>query len=148
MPEMQRSATIAATPNVIWSIVADPGRASEWMPDVRERRLLTHGPLGVGSRWEERGSLHDKPYMVTHEITEWQPPTRFSYRQVDAKRNSEWLETVSLEPRDAGVRVTIALEFRFPGGLLGRLYERSVFRKDFALTLNRRLESLKERAEH
>lgn len=141
---IQKTIFILARPEVIWSMVSDPARAPEWMPDIRERRLLTPPPLTAGARWEEHGLLRGKPYQVKCEVTLWEPPTRMAYRQIPAgRRDYDWLETVRILPTGDGSEVTLSLEYRLPAGLAGKLYEALLFRKDFALTLENRLEALK-----
>ena len=47
--QFQVSVDIAASPDVVWSVMADTGRWHEWTPSVRSVRWLGE-PLRIGSR--------------------------------------------------------------------------------------------------
>jgi len=142
---IQRQLTINATPEAIWAIVSDLQRGPAWMPDITQRVLETDRPAGIGARWREHGLLRGKPYSTVYEITEWLPPHRLAYRRAAVARGDyRWIESIHIEAAGAGAQVTAGLDYEMPGGLIGRLYDRFLFRKDFSLTLDNRLERLKE----
>jgi uncharacterized protein YndB with AHSA1/START domain len=144
MPTIERSTLVDAAPDVVWAVIADPTRAGEWMPDVKARRPLQAGPLAVGARWSEAGLLRGRSYEAIYEVTAWEPPARLAYRRADAEsRRFAWEESVHIEPAGAGSRVTLALHYALPRGIIGRLYDRLLFRRDFAATLDNRLDALK-----
>jgi len=148
MPHIEQSITIEVSPQEIWDVVSDPERAAGWMPDLKERRLLTHKSADVGTRWRDHGLLHGKPYQAEYEVVVWDPPTRFAYQQVSIERAGYlWIETLSIQATNDGSLTTLHLEYQMPGGLAGKVYEKFIFRKDFRITLENRLEALKELVE-
>ena len=148
MSSIHRTLVITAPADAIWQLVADITRAQEWMPDITARQISTPPPAGVGSSWREQGLLRGKPYSTVYTITRWEPPLRLSYRRAPGGRGDyEWTESVELEPAGAQTSVTLRLDYDMPGGLVGKVYERVLFRKDFAGTLDNRLERLKELVE-
>jgi hypothetical protein len=82
---------------------------------------------------------------MTCQVTHWEPPRHLAYLHVTAERaGAQWHEHVVLEPQDEGTLVTLRLEYRLLGGFMGRLYDQLFFRKDFRITLENRLEALRD----
>src|SRR5204863_212679 len=59
-----------------WAIVADPTRHPEpaGSGGPQETKLLTDGPLKVGSRFESRQKAMGMPYTSQSEVTAWRRP--------------------------------------------------------------------------
>jgi uncharacterized protein YndB with AHSA1/START domain len=57
----------------VWSYVSDAERIPEWVGEFKEARVITEGPVGVGSviRYTVEGDRSG-----TWEIVEWDPPRR------------------------------------------------------------------------
>lgn len=54
-----------------------PRYTTKWQPGLKEAKLLTEEPMGVGSRVLHRRSLYGKRFESVSEITGWTPPTRY-----------------------------------------------------------------------
>lgn len=148
MPYIEASQYIRAMSEHVWRTLCDPKLAPEWMPDLDRRELLTSGAIGAGAHWRDHGRLRRKAYQAEYEICEWQPPVSYSYQQSASRRTAyTWVETVRVEPHEDGALVTLRLDYTMPGGLGGQLYERMIFRKDFRLTLENRLDALRDMVE-
>jgi carbon monoxide dehydrogenase subunit G len=145
MPHIEQSALISAAPEAVWDVVSDPQRAPDWMPDLDRRELLSPGTLAIGAHWRDHGRLRKKTFQSEYVITMWEPPTRLAYQQVSGRESGYlWDERVEIKSEDSGTRVTIHLEYMMPGGLLAKVYERFIFRKDYQITLENRLDALAE----
>ena len=145
MPIIEASLYIPAPPEAVWQVVSDASRAPAWMPDIKERRLISPPPIGPGSQWEDHGLLRGRPFRMTCQVTHWEPPRHLAYQHVTAEQaGAQWHEHVALEPQDEGTLVTLRLEYRLLGGFMGRLYDQLFFRKDFRITLENRLEALRD----
>lgn len=123
MKHLETEVTIAAPPNVVWEILSDLDRYSEWNPFVIE----AEGSLAVGSRLEVR----------------LQPPggraTTFrpTVTVVEPERTFEWLghlgvrgvfdgrHRFQLEPTAVGTRLVQSEQF---GGILVPVLSRSLDR--------------------
>jgi uncharacterized membrane protein len=145
MSSIHRTLLIAAPADAVWQIVSEVGCGKDWMPDITARQISTPPPASVGTSWREEGLLRGKPYSTVYTITRWEPPLRLSYKRAPGGRGDyEWTESVELEPAGEQTRVTLRLDYDMPGGIVGKVYERILFRKDFSGTLDNRLERLKE----
>lgn len=64
----------------VWAVLADIERQPEWMHDLRDVRLLTPPPIGIGTKAvgtvRALGIAIDDPI----EITAFEPPVRYSIR--------------------------------------------------------------------
>lgn len=114
MPRVVREATIARPPADVFALLSDPARLQAILPGVKERKVLTPGPLGVGSRILERrdvqGRLLESEFTVTEHV-----PHRKSWGKVrqDGKDAGEggW----ELSPEGPGTKVTWTVDLRLPG---------------------------------
>jgi carbon monoxide dehydrogenase subunit G len=50
---LELKALIPATPDEVFSVLADPDHAREWMPAVQKIERLDDRPFGVGTSWRE-----------------------------------------------------------------------------------------------
>lgn len=145
MPMIEASLFIPADMGAVWQVVSDPSRAPAWLPDIKERWLISSPPIGVGSQWEDHGLLRGRPFRMVCRVTHWQAPRHLAYQHVSAEQaGAQWHEHVVLEPQNAGTLVTLRLEYRLLGGWMGRLYDRLFFQRDFRITLENRLEALRD----
>jgi len=148
MPHIEYSRVVSAEPDSVWAMVSNPRTAPDWMPDLDERRLLAAEPIAIGSRWRDHGRLRKKSFQTEYEVVMWEPPARFAYQQVSGRdAGYHWDERVELAPHDEGTLVTLHLEYEMPGGILAKLYDRFLFRRDYQITLENRVDALAERFE-
>jgi carbon monoxide dehydrogenase subunit G len=64
----------------IWAVLADIERQPEWMHDLREVRVLTPPPVGVGTRAVGRVKAFGIAVEDPIEITVFEPPVRYAIR--------------------------------------------------------------------
>jgi carbon monoxide dehydrogenase subunit G len=110
--------TIEAPPEVIWRVLSDWERQSEWMPDVAWMRLL--GPeRELGARLQVRTKVFGVPLATDLvEVTAWEPPRRLAIRHVGVVVGTgEW----HLAPAPRGAAFTWIEVFRMPPPILGDL---------------------------
>ena len=71
---------VDAPPEETWAVVSDIPLQPEWMHEMKEVRLTTPGPAGVGTRGEATVRIFGIGVTDPVEVTEFQPPTRFAIR--------------------------------------------------------------------
>jgi uncharacterized membrane protein len=64
----------------VWAVVADIEGQPRWMLEMKSVRLLTKGPIGVGTRGEATVRIMGMSTTDPVTITEFEPPTRFAVR--------------------------------------------------------------------
>lgn len=104
---------IPVPPATVWRVMADVERWPEWTPSVRRVKLLTPGPLRVGSR----ARIHQPGF----------PPAWWRVTELEANSGFTWVSAVPglrvagkhwIEAMSHGCRVTLSIHY---GGLLGPL---------------------------
>ena len=98
-------ARIAAPPERLWAIVADPTRHPELAGsgEPQETKLLTEGPLRVGSQFESRQKAMGMTYTSKSEVTACEAPRLLRW---SLKNNADW--EFRFEPAEGGTQVTHA----------------------------------------
>ena len=103
-PEPLRMLVVVdAAPEATWAVLADIPLQPEWMREMKEVRLLTPGPTGVGTRGEATVRIAGIAVTDPVEVTAFEPPTRFAIRH-EGLFTGEGV--ITLEP-GAGGRTTI-----------------------------------------
>jgi uncharacterized protein YndB with AHSA1/START domain len=72
--------TIDASPRETWTVLADITLQPEWMREMKEVRLLTPGPVHVGTRGEATVRIFGIGVTDPVEVTAFDPPTVFAIR--------------------------------------------------------------------
>jgi uncharacterized membrane protein len=128
--------TISAPIERVWAILADIERQPEWMHDLKTVRLLTPGPVGVGTRATGRVQAFGVAVEDPIEITAFDAPAHFALRHEGLFKGSGDIRLAS-EP-DGWTTVTWE-EVLVPPVLphLGRALVGLVFRPIFQRDLER-----------
>jgi len=71
------SARVAATPEAVWAVLADPARFPTWRPDVKSVDVLPATPTGPS--WRE----HSGTGTITYVADVFEPPRRMIARITD-----------------------------------------------------------------
>lgn len=107
MATVQRSATIDATPDDIWSVLSDFGAISRWAPNVDHSCLLSEQVDGVGTA---RRIQTDRSTIV-ETVDTWVPGSTLAYSitglpPVIKSVTNSW----RLDPQGNTTRVTLTTE--------------------------------------
>jgi uncharacterized membrane protein len=115
--------------NDVFAYLDQLERHSEWQSDLLSSRLVTPGPVGVGTRAADTRKVPGGPREMTYEITEHEPPHKSSWRGVDGPVRA--VGTVLVEPvGDARSRVTVQFDLEGHGiGVLVAPFARMQARK-------------------
>ena len=100
------SKEIAASPDVVWSMVSDLTRMGEWSPENNGGEWVkgATGPA-VGARFKGRNSNGKKSWSTTVQVNEFDPPRRISFALMVGP--SAWCDWVwEVAPSATGTLVT------------------------------------------
>jgi uncharacterized membrane protein len=64
----------------VWDMLADIDRQPEWMTEMKSLRVLTDGPIGVGTEAEAEVRILGITVVDPVTITEFDPPMRYAIR--------------------------------------------------------------------
>jgi len=78
-PEAIHSMVVIEAPiERVWAVLTDIPGQTRWMRDMKAVRILTDGPVGVGTIGEAEVRIFGIGVTDPITITEFQPPTRFA----------------------------------------------------------------------
>lgn len=120
MPRVTRRRTIAAAPQEIWKVVADPYHLPRWWPDTQRVENVTGS--GRGTKWTQVLATRDgrRGVRADYRCVGSTRPVRFAFEQiVEGSPFEKFLRAsqteIKLEPEDAGTRVTLTADQQLRG---------------------------------
>jgi uncharacterized protein YndB with AHSA1/START domain len=136
---------VARPPDEVFAYLTDPARLCEWQRGVVSGQMVGGRAPAAGSRFTTTTRIGGAQQTTTLEITEFDPPARWSVRGVDGPVRVIATATVEPAAGTAGSRVTLTLEFEGHGP--GKLLVPLVVRPQAAHEAPRSCRRLKERLE-
>jgi uncharacterized membrane protein len=130
--------TIDRPASEVFAFLADFENVPRWNYAISETRMITDGPVGVGSRYLQIRTVPARG-EETFEVTEFQPNERLSIRGSLATFPAELAYV--LEPEGHATRLTNTVELH-PSGLLSVVAPLTASRVKSAVAAN--LETLKQ----
>jgi hypothetical protein len=124
----ERSAVIAAPPDLLWRIVSDVTRTPELSPEVVACRWAdgVHGPA-VGARFEATNTTPSGRTFRNHPVvTAAEPGSEFAFERTETMAGTVAWRYV-FEPVDGGTRVIESYEVRKPVSRIGWLVIERVY---------------------
>jgi uncharacterized protein YndB with AHSA1/START domain len=136
---------IARSPEDVFAYIDQVARHPEWQDGLISTRVITEGPLRVGSKVAEVRKLGGREQKVTYEIAEREPPGIFAFRGLDGPIRPSGRGTIVPVGDGSSSRVTLSLDLT-AHGLMGRALL-PLARSQAAKQVPRDQERLKERLE-
>lgn len=127
MTTIERTATVPASPDAVWAVLADFGSIAQWADNADHSCLLTEQESGVGMvRRIQAGRV-----TLVETVTTWQPGTELAYDIAGAPKVIRSLvNTWRLTPNDGGTQVTLVTDVdagpRPPQKLIARIAARQL----------------------
>lgn len=153
MAVVTRHVSIAAPPGRVWALLADIEGQPRWMRDLKEVRVTSPGPIGLGTRAVGRIRMFGLPAEDPIEIDAWDPGRHFGLRHLGrfSGRGDIWLSVDGSGGTVVRWRETIAPDLESlgvprPMGMAWRLIE-PAFAVVLALVFRADLRRLKRLAE-
>lgn len=117
MRDFSITVDVAAQPHRVWQVMSDVERWREWTPSVSSIKRMPDGPVDVGTRlWIKQPKFPPAMWKVIDV-----KPNR-GFTSVSGGPGFQVVAHHSIEPTDAGSRVTLSLRFNgWLGGWFGRM---------------------------
>jgi uncharacterized protein YndB with AHSA1/START domain len=106
--------TIRQTPEKLFSFLTDVEKLPQWTP-LKNVKLLTGGPLSVGSRFTQTVEIIGKTIESEMEVTDINAPTSLSLKSISGPVNL--VQRFTLTPTADGTNLKLDMEGE-PTGLL------------------------------
>jgi uncharacterized protein YndB with AHSA1/START domain len=148
MPTVEASVEVAAPPYIVWELIADPSRHTEFGTFVSEVQLASPTPIGRGTVYHETSGPGFMKSKSQWTIIEFEPPTRLVHEGKEPSMHSRFTWTLE-EVGPTSTRLSQAGEFVMMPGLrpLGRVLEVVAGRRMLERETHRMLEDIKRIAE-
>jgi uncharacterized protein YndB with AHSA1/START domain len=139
------SITIDRPVDEVFAFVSDARNVVEWLPGSPERRKVTDGPIGVGTRFEATDHIAGRAFEHTQEIIDFEQDRRVTTR-ISAPWNGDY--GIRVEPTDEGTLLMVDVTGR-PTGVFGlfRLLPEALNRRQFKRDYARLKVLLEQRVE-
>jgi uncharacterized protein YndB with AHSA1/START domain len=104
--QVRAETTIAASPASVWAAIADTPTWTEWFAGMKDARLTSPAPVGVGST----RTVVVPPLTVTEAIIAFEPEARFAFHfvTVNLPLFAAMVEDVTLEAGAGGTTTRVA----------------------------------------
>jgi uncharacterized protein YndB with AHSA1/START domain len=120
MPTIRKSIEVAAPPEIVWSIIADPSLVPKLYPHIiavtpGHSRIAT-----VGKSVTITAKIAGRKMLASLIATEVVPNKRFSYKHLPDGFLDKYLCTITLEPTKNGTKLAESVEYEAHAGYLGK----------------------------
>ncbi len=147
MPTFERSIEIAASPETVWNIGADPTLIPKVFPDVISVSAEPPGMAQVGQKVTVTAKIAGRRVEVTTETTEVVPNKKLVIKQVPGGLMKTFVSTYTFEPTKKGTRATSKAEYEASAGYLGKFLSVLVVNRTVKKNLEASMKNVKELAE-
>ncbi len=146
MPQVEESIDIQAPVQVVFGIIADqPERMAEWWPPIELQERVTPPPTAVGSISRYVYNMMNVSIRGEHEVMDYKENRHL---RVETISGIDSAFDFRFEPLTASsTRLTIAVNYRLPGSVVGQLMNRLVIEERNIKDLQEGLRNLKSMAE-
>jgi uncharacterized protein YndB with AHSA1/START domain len=106
--------TIQQAPEKVFSYLTDFEKLQQWTP-FKNVKMLTAGPMGVGSKFSQTVEIIGKTIESEVEVTDYQAPTLLALKSISGPVN--FVQNFTLTPAAGGTELKVNMEGE-PTGLL------------------------------
>jgi uncharacterized protein YndB with AHSA1/START domain len=118
MGQVEHATDIEAPIDLVFSALTDPRRGSEWNPNIIEVTEVSDAVVRKGTTWRQKALVIGRREDFVCRVAEYDPP-RSGVLEISGPHHAKI--TTRCEPRGGVTRVLQKMEFKVPGGILGRL---------------------------
>lgn len=141
MARIEKRTKIKASPSEIFRLLEDVDNWPRFMPNIREARLITPPPYGLGSLVHFVADYFGMVEEWTSKVTEFRENEVIAWGSIEGlkTRGGWWLKPLS----DGTTGVTFVIEYEIPGRVAGKLFDRLIVSEKAERNVEAALESLK-----
>ncbi len=147
MPTFERSIEIAASPETVWKIAADPTLGPKIFPDIISVTAEPPGMAHVGQKVTITGKIAGRRVQNTNETTEVVPNKKLVLKGLPGGLMKTFVRTLTFEPTKKGTRFTSKTEYEASAGYLGKFLSLLVVNRTLKKNLEVSGNNIKELAE-
>ena len=111
---------VAAPPDIVFDLVADPSRGPEWQTMMSDMGAISGRPGGVGSSYVGYYRVGGRRLEGRFVVTAAERPSLYQAAGTTRGGWARW--TTLIEAVDGGSDVRVDLEFELPGEMIGSLF--------------------------
>ena len=111
---------VAAPPEIVFDIVADPSRSADWQTLVSEISAISGRPGGVGSSYVGYYRVAGQRLQGRFVVTAAERPTLYQAAGTTRGGWARW--TTVINPDRGGAEVRVSIEYELPGEIVGSLF--------------------------
>jgi len=120
MSHLATTIRVAAPPEIVFDLIADPSRGPQWQTMVSDMGEISGRPGGVGSSYIGYYKVAGRRLEGRFVVTAAERPT---LHQTAGTTRGGWARwTTMIEPVDGGSEVRVDLEYELPGEMIGSLF--------------------------
>jgi uncharacterized protein YndB with AHSA1/START domain len=115
----------------VFDYLSNPANLSKWNSVFESAKWTSRDVPGIGSTYRVLAKMPGGKKEGLFEITQWDPPHRYSYKSVRLAFPLESIESaVTLAPQEKGTQLTFESQFgiagilKFAEGMFGKLSEK------------------------
>jgi carbon monoxide dehydrogenase subunit G len=99
----------------VFDFMTDPANNAKWQSGTESAKLISEGPLGVGSSVRTVGKLMGREFASDNEITQWDPPNVWGIKSSSGPIKFEGMN--KFESKDGGTLITQSFQGEVGGFL-------------------------------
>ena len=142
MAQIHKSIEIEAPVEEVHAVGQDPERWTSWLVGLGEAEK-TSGDGGTGTRVDHSYMMAGVRIRVTTEILENSSGPEGAKLRARAHGPLDGGHTWTYEPVNGGTRVTLEMEYKVPGAVLGKIADRLIVERMQSRAFQQSLENLK-----
>ncbi len=139
---IEKSTVIKASPEDVFTFLTDRTKVPEWNELIKEARITSKEPIGVGSTVHYVGVAGGTQAEWDIETTEWIPSKKYAWRTTSG--DVSMIVTWTLRKVEAGTELTYELRYVLPYSILGKILNKLKVSKDMKKGMAKALQNLKE----
>ena len=147
MPKIEQSLEISASPQKIWSIVADWSNNAKLAPDVLSTEADPPGLAAVGQKIHQVAKVGGRRVDLYSEVVDAEQPELLSTRFKPGRLFKALTFTVTIQPTQTGSLVKFANEYEVSLGYFGKIANKLALDRVAKKNSDEMMKNLKEIAE-